>query len=108
MKNTNPSYPQFMISNASFDNNFINTVGEGNPVYEYARNMIAFIIYYHFTTTSINSNYIDQRYFVNLDNAFAVYNLSRFATTTTFEIVKRCAIADSTQTKGSYSDIVTL
>lgn len=103
MFTTSPKYPQYIISNAFYDVNFVNTVGKGDPVAEYIRNMISFIIYSNYVNPNINDEYIDQRYFYNLDNVFTAYNLSRFKTATTLEIIKRCSMADSKLVMGGYT-----
>jgi len=100
---SNSNYPQYKITNAWYDIDFVNEVGNGDSLAEWLRNMISFIIYDYLVNPSIEDNYIDQRYFTNKDNIFSSYNLTRIINSNNFEIVKRCIIGDSQLKKGGYT-----
>ena len=100
-------YPQFIISNATYDTEFINDPdgGNGDQQAELTRNMISFILYKHYTDISITQSFIDQRFFTNKDNSLGAFNLFKIdnPSPVTYTIDQRCAFADTEQTKGSYS-----
>jgi len=106
------NYPQFIISNAAYDTQFINDTngGNGDPMSEVSRNMISFIIYKYYTNVSINLSFIDLRYFSNKDNSLGAFNLYQIIKNNPIEYIikKRCTFSNTELNQGSYSEFENL